>query len=115
KSEISNVVVNNKPLDALTVWGKIATWLRTNGSLLHFQTVATHTSISLQDSTLIINTNDAKIKTFEDIKDNIKSAINALGLNLELKIVKIPTKLTKDGEIARIKEIVGDTPINIKR
>ncbi|MCL1953162.1 MAG: DNA polymerase III subunit gamma/tau, partial [Firmicutes bacterium] len=31
KSEISNVVVNNKPLDALTVWGKIATWLRTNG------------------------------------------------------------------------------------
>jgi DNA polymerase-3 subunit gamma/tau len=104
-----------KVVDAMSVWGKIATWIRTNSTPSNFNLVANHTSVSIADNTLTVSVADSKINDFKDISDVIKTAIKTLGFDLGFAISKQTNGIDIDSELKRIKSIIGDTPVNIKK
>jgi DNA polymerase-3 subunit gamma/tau len=104
-----------EPTDAMSVWGKIVTWMRKNSTPSHFRLVANQTSVVIQDKILILRIQDSKFKEFEDIQDIIKSALHQLQLDLDFRFVKAPSIDSKDAEISRIRGLVGDTPTNVSK
>ena len=114
-SIVSTFKESPKPRDAMSVWGKVASWMRTNSTTSNFNLIATHTRVSINDNVLVVSISDAKIKDFEAIRDIIKNAMTSLGFGLELNLARATTPKTKDSEINRIKGMIGETPVNIKK
>ncbi len=107
----------NKEMDAKSVWGRLLTWFRNRESAQAFALINRVTDVEVHGDKLVLW---AEADSFmrlngDDIRTSIERALREDGAPYTLFINKKSGNVDMDGEIARIKKMIGDAKINIKK
>lgn len=107
----------NKDMDAKSVWGRLLTWFRTHESAQIFALINRVTDVEVRGDKLILW---AEAESFmrlsgDDVRASLERALREDGAPYTLVINKKSGGVDMDGEIARIKKLIGDAKVNVKK
>ena len=107
----------NKDMDAKSVWGRLLTWFRTHESAQIFALINRVTDVEVRGDKLILW---AEAESFmrlsgDDVRASLERALREDGAPYTLVINKKAGGVDMDGEIARIKKLIGDAKVNVKK
>ncbi len=103
--------------DAATVWGRLTTYMRTNATMRLYSLIGGHTDFSLDGNTLVIGAAEAEFLEFSDpdTLTMIRRALGDMGLNLDVKVVRRADGNVMDTSVSRIKKLMGEAKLDIKK
>ena len=109
--------VPNKDMDAKSVWGRLLTWFRNHESTQVFALINRVTDVEVRGDKLILW---AEAESFmrlsgDDVRASLERALREDGAPYTLVINKKAGGVDMDGEIARIKKMIGDAKVNVKK
>ena len=107
----------NKDMDAKSVWGRLLTWFRNHESAQVFALINRVTDVEIRGDKLILW---AEADSFmrlsgDDIRASFERALREDGAPYTLVVNKKSGGVDMDGEIARIKKMIGDAKVNVKK
>lgn len=107
----------DKPMDARSVWGRLLTYFRLNESAASFALLSNVTDVEVRGDKLIVW---AAPDSFLRLSDDEMTAAVTRGLAYDgapykLVVNKKSGGVDMDNEIARIKKMIGDAKLNIKK
>lgn len=107
----------NKDMDAKSVWGRLLTWFRNHESAQVFALINRVTDVEVRGDKLILW---AEADSFmrlsgDDIRASFERALREDGAPYTLVVNKKSGGVDMDGEIARIKKMIGDAKVNVKK
>ena len=107
----------NKDMDAKSVWGRLLTWFRTHESAQVFALINRVTDVEVRGDKLILW---AEADSFmrlsgDDVRASLEHALREDGAPYALVINKKSGGVDMDSEIARIKKMIGDAKVNVKK
>ena len=107
----------NKDMDAKSVWGRLLTWFRTHESAQVFALINRVTDVEVRGDKLILW---AEADSFmrlsgDDVRASLERALREDGAPYALVINKKSGGVDMDSEIARIKKMIGDAKVNVKK
>ena len=107
----------NKDMDAKSVWGRLLTWFRTHESAQVFALINRVTDVEVRGDKLILW---AEADSFmrlsgDDVRASLERALREDGAPYTLVINKKSGGVDMDSEIARIKKMIGDAKVNVKK
>ena len=108
---------SNKPMDARSVWGRLLTYFRLNESSQAFALLNRVTDVEIRGGKLVVWTEpDSFLRlSADDMTEAVTRALNADGAPYSLVVNKKSGGVDMDGEIARIKKMIGDAKLNVKK
>lgn len=100
-------------IDPRVLWGRILSYLRTFESGICYNLFSRQTDYNLDEGTLTIRAKDKDflMLTEGEMQEAFSRAAEALGYEVKLKIVSGDDEREK--ELERIKQMIGDTPLQI--
>lgn len=105
------------PIDAATIWGRLTTYMRENATMRLYSLVGKHTDFAVEDGTLVIGASEAEFLEFSD--DNtvaaIRRGLSSMGVGLDVKVVRRLGASVMDESISRIKQLMGEAKLEIKK
>lgn len=104
-------------LNAKNVWGKLVTYFRTHESMRLYTLLGDQSDIEIEDNNLIIHASEDNFLSFSD-ESTITAITRALlseGINLTVLVDKKKEAVDMDSEIMKIKKLMGDAQLNIKK
>lgn len=107
-----------EPTDARAIWGRIISYLRKNESMAIYSLCGNHEDYQINENKLIIYTSSGS--QFLEFSDDqtigaITRALRADSKNFEVTVLKRGNGIDMDEEIARLKPLIGDAPLIIKK
>ncbi len=107
----------NKPMDAQAVWGRIITHIRKNGNVSDFNALNTVNAVEIKGDNLIVwaDVNNYLRLSDESMLTTLSEALTADGAMLVPVVRKQDGGVDMDSEIAKIKKLIGDAKLNIKK
>ncbi|MFR1566222.1 MAG: hypothetical protein ACLSUT_07265, partial [Christensenellales bacterium] len=108
---------SSKPMDARSVWGRLLTYFRLNESSQAFALLNRVTDVEIRGGKLVVWTEpDSFLRlSADDMTEAIARALSADGAPYSLVVNKKSGGVDMDGEIARIKKMIGDAKLNVKK
>ena len=107
----------DKPMDARSVWGRLLTYFRLNESAASFALLSNVTDVEVRGDKLIVWVAPDSFLRLSD--DEMTSAVTRGlaydGAPYKLVVNKKSGGVDMDNEIARIKKMIGDAKLNIKK
>lgn len=109
-----------KPNDAASVWGRMITYFRKNGSMNTYALLSSTREVVKKDGTLIITPDsDETFLQFSDpeTQSQLKRALEEDGTHLDIKIERRAKGPDMDSEVERIKKLLtgGKAPLNVNK
>ena len=107
----------DKPMDARSVWGRLLTYFRLNESAASFSLLSNVTDVEVRGDKLIVwAAPDSFLRLSDDeMTGAITRALDYDGAPYKLTVNKKSGGVDMDSEIARIKKMIGDAKLNIKK
>lgn len=107
----------DKPRDAHSVWGRMTTYMRQNGSMRLYALVGDHRDFTIEGDTLIIRARDAAFLQFSDAEtlSMIERFLREDGDSLKVKVVQSSDDDAMDSAIDKLKKMMGDAKLEIKK
>ncbi|MDR2202656.1 MAG: DNA polymerase III subunit gamma/tau [Clostridiales bacterium] len=107
----------NKPTDAKSIWGRMTTLFRNGKQMALYALVGGHTDYEIDGDKLAVYAADEKFMQFNDpaIADAINKALLVDKVNLTLDVRRRASDVDMDGEINKIKRLIGDAKLNVKQ
>lgn len=105
-----------KKADALSVWGRLVTYMRTHESMRLYTLLGGHTDVEVKEGKLTVWANDDNYLQFSDEETQaaMRRGLDADGLGMTLFVDK---RVHADNEkiIGKIKSLMGDAALEIKK
>ena len=105
------------PTDAATIWGRLTTYMRENATMRLYSLVGGHKDFSVENGALVIGAAEAEFLEFSD--DNtvaaIRRGLSSMGVGLDVKVVRRSDTSVMDESILRIKQLMGEAKLEIKK
>ncbi len=107
----------DKPMDARSVWGRVTTYFRLNESPRAFNLLAGVAGVEVTNGQLIISADGSDFLQLSDesMMAALRAALAADGCPLTPVIEKIAEGVDMDDEISKIKKMIGQAKLNIKK
>lgn len=102
--------------DAFTVWGKLVTFARTNGSMRLFSLFGEQSDVEIKDGKLVVWCNDDNYLQFSEpeTEELLVRGLKAVGSNLTPVIDK-RKRIDFDARIDKLKSMMGGVDLDIKK
>ncbi len=107
----------SKSMEARSVWGRVMTYIRENESTMAFSSLKLAEEVEITGDELKVWVTPENLFRFSDdsIMNPIKRALEADGTGLKLVVDKVKGGVNMDTEIDRIKRLIGEAKLNIKK
>ena len=107
----------SKPMDARSVWGRILTFVRERESAMVLSTLSFVEKVEIEGNALTIWADAENFLRVSDseIQDAIGRALFSDGTGLTFKVEKVKGGVDVDADINRLKRLIGDAKMNIKK
>ncbi len=108
---------STKPMDARSVWGRILTYCRVNESSRTFALLEGVKEVEVKNNKLVLWVEPSSFLSVsaDEVVLALKRAIEVDGAPYSLVVNKQTGGVDMDGEIARIKKMMGSAQLNIKK
>lgn len=114
---VSSPTRSAKPMDARSVWGRILTYVRLNENTRVIPYLDRIKEVEVRDGKLIlwVEPNNFLQIVDESVSGAVERAIRADGINLKLMVNKVAGGVDMDSEIEKIKRLMDQAKINVKK
>ncbi|MBQ8882961.1 MAG: DNA polymerase III subunit gamma/tau [Clostridia bacterium] len=111
------VSTSSKPMDARSVWGRIITYIRLNENTRVIPYLERVSEVECKDGKLILWVEPENFLQImdESVSGAVERAIRADGCPLKLMVNKVVGKVDMDSEIEKIKRLMDEAKLNIKK
>ncbi len=108
---------STKPMDARSVWGRILTYCRVSESSRTFALLEGVKEVEVKNNKLVLWVEPSSFLSVsaDDVVSALKRALEVDGAPYSLVVNKQIGGVDMDSEIARIKKMMGDAKLNIKK
>ena len=105
------------PTDAATIWGKLTTYMRENATMRLYSLVGGHTDFAVENGALVIGAAEAEFLEFsdDDTIAAIRRGLSSMGVGLDVKVVRRSDTSVMDESISRIKQLMGEAKLEVKK
>lgn len=109
--------VGNKPMDARSVWGRLLTYFRLNESPSLLALINNVSDVEVNGDKLIVWAAPENFLRLsgEDVVGALNRGLSADGAHFKLIVNKKSGGVDMDDEISKIKKLIGDAKLNIKK
>ena len=111
------VVKSSKPMDARSIWGRITTYIRLNENTRIIPYLERVSQVEVDNGKLVLWVAPENFLQIvdESVSGALERALVADGSGLKLMVNKVVGKVDMDSEIEKIKRLMDDAKINIKK
>ena len=110
-------VKSSKPMDARSIWGRITTYIRLNENARIIPYLERVSQVEVDNGKLVLWVEPENFLQIIDdsVSGALERALQADGCPLKLMVNKVVGKVDMDSEIEKIKRLMDDAKINIKK
>lgn len=105
----------DRPMDALGIWGRLTTYFRRNESMTHYAVAGEQNRVRIEDNNLIVEVNSVDYETMltQAFRDAVDRALKDDGVDLNFVVERKQTGVDMDREVARMQKLAGGVKINV--
>ena len=106
----------NEPKDALKIWGKLVTFMRTNKEMRLYALLGAHSDVEIDGGKLIVHANDENYLQFSEpeAESAMQRGLDEMEVDLKV-VVEKRARVDNDRMIDKIKSLMGDVELDVKR
>lgn len=107
---------SDEPKDALKVWGRLVTYMRTSKEMRLYALLGAHSDVEIDGGRLIVHANDDNYLQFSEpeAESAMQRGLDELGEGLKI-VVEKRARVDNDRMIDKIKSMMGGVELEVKR
>lgn len=107
---------SDEPKDALKIWGRLVTYMRTNKEMRFYALLGEHSDVEIDGDKLVIHANDDNYLQFSEpeVESVMQRGLDSLGEGLKIAVEK-RARVDNDRMIDKIKSMMGGVELEVKR
>ena len=106
---------NDRPMDAIGIWGRLTTYFRSNESMSFYTIAGGQNRVRIEDKNLVVevHVNDYDVMMSQAFRDAVNRALSDDGVELNFVVEKRKTGVNMDREAEKMKKLSGSVKFNI--
>jgi DNA polymerase III gamma/tau subunit len=108
---------NDRPMDALGIWGRLTTYFRRNESMTYYSIAGDQNRVKIENKNLVVEANSQDYDTMltQSFRDAVQRALDDDGVDLNFVVERKQTGIDMDKETVRMKKLAGSVKFNVIR
>jgi hypothetical protein len=108
---------NDRPMDALGIWGRLTTYFRRNESMTYYSIAGDQNKVKIENKNLVVEANSTDYDTMlsQSFRDAVQRALDDDGVDLNFVVERKQTGIDMDKETVRMKKLAGSVKFNVIR
>ena len=106
---------DDRPMDAIGIWGRLTTYFRRNESMTFYSIVGEQNRIKIENKNLVVEATTVDYDTMltQAFRDAVERALKDDGVDLNFVVERRQTGVDMDKETVRMKKLSGSVKFNV--